>query len=327
MSKNILEVKKLKKYFPIYGGVFSRQIGSCKAVDDISFNIKTGEIFGLVGESGCGKSTTGRTVLNLLEPTEGSVTFDGNLIFDVEKNYFISKKEMRNIRKDMQIIFQDPYACLDPRMNVGAIVAEGLIKHGVAKGKEAVEMAKELLELCGLRGSNVSKYPHEFSGGQRQRIGIARALALKPKLVVGDEPIAALDVSIQAQVLCLMQELKEKLGLTYLFISHDLGVVRYFCDRIGVMYLGSFVEQAVSEVLFSNPVHPYTKCLLSAVPKTNPKEKKERIILYGDVPSPANPPKGCKFHTRCPQVMNICKELVPQMKEVEPEHFACCHIL
>jgi len=327
VAEYILEVKNLKKYFPIYGGIFSKKIGDVKAVDDVSFNIKKGEIFGLVGESGCGKSTTGRTVLNLLEPTEGSVTFEGKLIFDTAKNYSLGIKEMRSLRRDMQIIFQDPYASLDPRMNVGSIVAEGLIKHGVASRQEALERAKDLLELCGLRSSNISKYPHEFSGGQRQRIGIARALALEPKFVVGDEPLAALDVSIQSQVLMLMQELKEKLELTYLFISHDLGIIRYFCDRIGVMYLGSFVEQATSEQLFSNPVHPYTKCLLSAVPKTNPKEKKERIILAGDVPSPANPPKGCKFHTRCPYAMNQCKEMAPQMKEVEQGHFVSCHLI
>ena len=326
MTEFILEVKNLKKYFPIYGGLFSRQVGNVKAVDDISFNINKGEIFGLVGESGCGKSTTGRTILNLLKPTEGTVIFDGNVIYDSNTNYYLPTKELRKLRKDMQIIFQDPYTSLDPRMNIGSIVAEGLIKHKVAKGKEAIEMAKELLELCGLRGSNASKYPHEFSGGQKQRIGIARALALKPKFVIGDEPIAALDVSIQAQVLMLMQELKEKFGLTYLFISHDLGVIRYFCDRIGVMYLGSFVEQATSEELFANPLHPYTRCLLSAVPKSNPKEKKNRVILMGDVPSPANPPKGCKFHTRCPDVTEDCKGLVPEMKEVEPGHFVSCHM-
>lgn len=326
MAEYMLEVNNLKKYFPIHGGVFSKQIGAVKAVDDVSFSIKEGEIFGLVGESGCGKSTTGRTILNLLKPTEGAVTFNGKLIYDVQKKYAIDNKEMQNLRKDMQIIFQDPYASLDPRMNVGSIVAEGLIKHRIAKRKEAIEMSKELLELCGLSGSNVNKYPHEFSGGQRQRINIARALALKPKFIVGDEPIAALDVSIQAQVLTLMQDLKEKFGLTYLFISHDLGVVKYFCDRIGVMYLGSFVEQATSEELFTNSLHPYTKSLMSAIPVSNPNEKKERIILIGDVPSPANPPKGCKFHTRCLNVMNICKETNPVMKAVGANHWVCCHL-
>ncbi len=326
MSENILEVNNLKKYFPICSGVFSRVTGAVKAVDDISFTIKKGEIYGLVGESGCGKSTTGRTILNLLKPTYGSVVFNGKLIFDVEKKQHLDHKEMRSLRRDMQIIFQDPGTCLDPRMNVGTIVSEGLVEHGIAKRKEAINMSRELLELCGLRGECVTKYPHEFSGGQRQRIAIARALTLAPKFIIGDEPLAALDVSIQAQVLTLMQDLKENLGLTYLFISHDLGVVKYFCDRIGVMYLGSIAEQASSESLFANPLHPYTKSLLSAVPKSNPKEKKERIILKGDVPSPANPPKGCKFHTRCPHAMPVCKETVPQMKTIAIDHDVCCHL-
>lgn len=326
MENNLLEVKNLKKYFPIKNGFFSKAVNYVKSVDDISFNIKKGEIFGLVGESGCGKSTTGRTILNLLKPTYGSVVFEGKTIFDVEKNQYLNDKEMRSLRRDMQIIFQDPATCLDPRMKVGAIVAEGLIEHGIAKGKEAIARSKELLELCGMRGECVTKYPHEFSGGQRQRIAIARALTLTPKFIIGDEPIAALDVSIQAQVLTLMQKLKEELGLTYLFISHDLGAVKYFCDRIGVMYLGSFAEQGSSEELFANPLHPYTKSLLSAIPKSNPREKKERIILTGDIPSPANPPKGCKFHTRCPNVMPRCREEVPKMKEVETGHQVCCHL-
>jgi oligopeptide/dipeptide ABC transporter ATP-binding protein len=326
MSDNILEVKNLKKFFPVRSGVFSRVTGFVKSVDDVSFNIKKGEIFGLVGESGCGKSTTGRTILNLLKPTYGRVVFDGKVIYDVEKKQNISASEMRTLRRDMQLIFQDPGTCLDPRMNIGDIVAEGLIEHGVAKGKDALERVKKLLELCGLSGECVSKYPHEFSGGQRQRIAIARALTLTPKLVVCDEPLAALDVSIQAQVLTLMQELKQKLGLTYLFISHDLSVVKYFCDTIGVMYLGSFVEQGSSEQIFNNPLHPYTKCLLSAIPKSNPKEVKERIILKGDVPSPANPPSGCKFHTRCPYAMEKCKEVVPEMKSIEEGHSVCCHL-
>ena len=327
MATNLLEVKNLKKYFPITGGVFSKKIGDVKAVDDISFNIKKGEIYGLVGESGCGKSTTGRTILNLTDPSGGSVKFEEDVIYDIEKNIYIGKKKMNSLRRDMQIIFQDPYASLDPRMNVGSIVAEGLRKHNIAKGKESIDMAKELLELCGLRSSYVNKYPHEFSGGQRQRIGIARSLALKPKFIVCDEPIAALDVSIQAQVLTLMQELKEQFGLTYLFISHDLGVIKYFCDRIAVMYLGSFVEVASSEDLFNNPIHPYTKALLSAVPKSDPTIKKERIMLEGDVPSPANPPKGCKFHTRCSYAMDICKKVSPETNEVESGHFVSCHLV
>lgn len=326
MTEYILEANNLKKYFPIYGGVFSRLKGHVKAVDDITFKIRKKEIFGIVGESGCGKTTTGKTILNLLKPTGGSVVFDGKVIYDVEKSQYLNKKETRALRRNMQIIFQDPGSCLDPRMSVASIVGEGLLEHGLAKKKEVVDQVKELLELCGLRSEYVNKYPHEFSGGQRQRIAIARALALSPKFIVGDEPIAALDVSIQAQVLTLMQELKEKLELTYLFISHDLGVVKYLCDRTCVMYLGSIAEQASSEALFSNPLHPYTKCLLSAIPKSNPKEKKERIILSGDVPSPANPPKGCKFNTRCPRVMDICKERAPQMKEMDTDHLVCCHL-
>ena len=327
MTVNILEVKNLKKYFPIIGGVFSKKIGDVKAVDDISFSIKKGETYGLVGESGCGKSTTGRTILNLTKPTAGSVKFEDEVIFDIENKFNIEKTKMNSLRRDMQIIFQDPYASLDPRMNIGSIVSEGLRKHKIAKGKKAMDMAKELLELCGLRGTYINKYPHEFSGGQRQRIGIARSLALKPKFIVCDEPIAALDVSIQAQVLTLMQELKEQLGLTYLFISHDLSVIKYFCDRMAVMYLGSFVEVAESEKIFSNPIHPYTKALLSAVPKSDPTAKKDRIILEGDVPSPSNPPKGCKFHTRCSYVMDICKKVSPETKEVETGHFVNCHLV
>lgn len=326
MPEELLEVKNLKMYFPIRSGVFSRVTGAVRAVDGVSFNIRKGEVFGLVGESGCGKSTTGRAVLSLLKATAGSVSFEGKTVFDVEKRQTLGPDAMRSLRRNMQIIFQDPGTCLDPRMTVGAIVSEGLIEHKVALGQEALSRSRELLELCGLRGECVSRYPHELSGGQRQRIAIARALALEPKFIVGDEPVAALDVSIQAQVLTLMQELKEKLGLTYLFISHDLGVVKYLCDRIGVMYLGSFVEQATSEQLFSNALHPYTRSLLSAIPKSNPKEKKERIILKGDVPSPANPPKGCKFHTRCPAAMSVCGESEPAMKEMAKDHFVCCHL-
>lgn len=326
MAEKLIEVNNLKKYFPIYGGILSRKVGNVKAVDGVSFSIKKGEIFGLVGESGCGKSTTGRTIINLLKPTAGSVVFDNKLIFDVEKNQYISNRQMKELRKDIQIIFQDPSTCLDPRYNVGAIVSEGLIEYNICSKTEAIDRSKELLELCGLNISNIRKYPHELSGGQKQRIGIARALALNPRFIVADEPIAALDVSIQAQVLTLMQELKMKFDLTYLFISHDLGVVRYFCDRIGVMYLGSFVEYTTSDILFANPIHPYTRCLLSAMPKSNPKDKKERIILQGDVPSPANPPKGCKFHTRCPYAMEKCKKQIPSIKEIEPEHFVSCHL-
>lgn len=325
MNDMLIEVKNLKKYFPIKGFMSGKK-GDVKAVDDISFSIKRGEIFGLVGESGCGKSTTGRTMLNLTRPTAGKVVFDGQTVYDVENNIYIDKNEMQNLRKNMQIIFQDPYASLDPRMNVSSIVTEGILKHRLMNKKEAVEKAKNLLELCGLDKENIKKYPHEFSGGQRQRIGIARALALDPKFIVGDEPIAALDVSIQAQVLTLMQELKERLKLTYLFISHDLSVVRYFCDRIGVMYLGSLVELGTSAQLFGNTAHPYSQALLSAVPKSSPLEQKKRILLKGDVPSPANPPSGCKFHTRCMYAEDICSEKVPKLKLVGEGHYAACHL-
>ncbi|QOR34055.1 ABC transporter ATP-binding protein [Clostridium sp. 'deep sea'] len=326
MSKALVEVKNLKKYFPITGGVFSKKIGEVKAVDGVSFNINKGEIYGLVGESGCGKSTTGRTILNLLNPTQGSVKFNGKTLYDVEKKVAINKQEMRNLRKDMQIIFQDPFASLDPRMNVGAIISEGLICHKLASKTEALNRARELLELCGLPSSNIKKYPHEFSGGQRQRISIARSLALNPQFIIGDEPIAALDVSVQAQILMLLQDLKEKMDLTYLFISHDLGVIKYFCDKIAVMYLGSFVEVGTSEELFNNPKHPYTKVLLSAMPVIDITQKKERIILQGDVPSPANPPTGCKFHTRCPYAMDICSKEIPKQTKLSESHYYHCHL-
>lgn len=327
MSKPLIEITNLKKYFPIRGGIFSKKVGDIKAVDDITFTIGEGEIFGLVGESGCGKSSAGRAISNLYKPTAGKVVFDGEVIFDVDENYYIEKKKMQKMRRNIQMIFQDPFASLDPRMSIGAIVSEGLIKHKIMGKEEALERTKELLEICGLDKSNVSKYPHEFSGGQRQRIGIARSLALNPKFIIADEPTAALDVSIQAQVLTLMQELKESMGLTYLFISHDLSLVRYFCDRLGIMYLGSFVEIGTAEQLFDNTMHPYSQALLSAVPRSHPSEVKERIILEGDVPSPANPPKGCKFHTRCPHAMPICSEVAPEMKEVEPGHTVWCHLV
>ncbi len=327
MAEDLLEVEGLKKYFPIKEGVFSKTVGHVKAVDHVSFKIKQGEIFGLVGESGCGKTTVGRTLLSLLEPTEGLVKFDQQILYNTETGERINKNDLRKLRKEMQIIFQDPYASLDPRMNVGMIVSEGLRKHKLVKNKkEAIEKSKELLELCGLEGSNVRKYPHEFSGGQRQRIGVARALALEPKFLVADEPIAALDVSIQAQMLKFMTDLKDRLGLTYLFISHDLSVVRYFCDRVAVMYLGSFAEQAPTKKLFKKPLHPYTQSLLSAVPKSDPAVKKKREILKGDVPSPADPPSGCKFHTRCKYAEDKCKIKIPVYREIEPDHFVSCHL-
>ena len=327
MSDVLLHVDGLKKHFPIHGGIFSRQVGAVKAVDGVSFSVNSGEIFGLVGESGCGKSTVGRTILNLLEPTAGKVTFDGTVIYDVEQKQKLSSSEMRRLRRNMQIIFQDPFASLDPRMTIGTIVSEGLIAHKLATRSEAMERSEALLEKCGISIENINRYPHEFSGGQRQRISIARALAFGPRFIIGDEPIAALDVSIQAQILTLMQDLKDEFGLTYIFISHDLGVVRYFCDRIAVMYLGTFVETGTSEHLFSNPVHPYAQALLSAMPTLDSERSQERIILRGSVPNPANAPSGCKFHTRCPHAMQRCSEDAPVMKEVEPGHMAACHLL
>lgn len=323
----LVTVQNLKKWFPITGGVFSRHLGDVKAVDGVSFQIQKGETFGLVGESGCGKSTIGRSLLRLTKPTAGRVTYGDQLLFDVEQQRYLELPQLRLLRRNMQIIFQDPFASLDPRMSVGAIVAEGLIAHHIARGKAAFEQAQALLLLCGLPPESVHKYPHEFSGGQRQRISIARALAFHPAFVVADEPIAALDVSIQAQILTLMQELKEQLQLTYLFISHDLGVVRYFCDRIAVMYLGSFVETGSSDQLFASARHPYTQALLSAMPSIDRSRHAERIILQGSVPSPANPPPGCKFHTRCPQARPECSQQTPTLREIEPGHSVACHLV
>jgi len=325
LGTELLKVKNLKKYYTTKKGFFSRDSRIVKAVDDVSFNIMEGSSFGLVGESGCGKSTIARTILNLLEPSGGTVEFNNEIIYNVEDNIYLSKEEMRRKRKEMQIIFQDPYASLDPRMNIGDIVTEGLKKHNIAQGNNAVNMAKEFLELCGLRGDSINKYPHEFSGGQRQRIGIARAMVLKPKFIIGDEPISALDVSIQAQVTNLLIDLKERFKLTYLFISHDLSFVRYFCDRVAVMYLGSIIEIGDSEEVFNKRLHPYTKSLISAIPTANPLLRANRIILEGDVPSPSNPPNGCKFHTRCKYCTSICKEQVPTLDEVDKGYFAACH--
>ncbi|MFP4979169.1 ABC transporter ATP-binding protein [Paenibacillus sp. CN-4] len=325
MTQPLIQVKNLAKHYPHAGGWFARAKGSTKAVDGLSFDIQKGESFGLVGESGCGKSTTGRAILNLTEPTSGSITFNGRAIFDSAQNVHLAGSQMRSLRRDMQIIFQDPYASLNPRMSVGRIIAEGIKKHRIVHGKKAWELAGDYLEKCGLSRDNLQRYPHEFSGGQRQRIGIARALALKPRFIVADEPIAALDVSIQAQVLNLMSDLKEELGLTYLFISHDLSIVRYFCDHIGVMYLGNLVEVGTKEDLFHNPLHPYTKALLSSIPIDKPGQRKERIQLNGDIPSPSNPPSGCKFHTRCPYAVDHCRQIAPQMQQAEGEHLVSCH--
>lgn len=320
----ILEVRGLKKHFPVRGGVFSRVSAWVKAVDDVSFDIREGETFGLVGESGCGKTTLGRTILRLMEPTGGQAIFEGQNLFTMDS------KRLRATRRRMQIIFQDPYSSLNPRMTVGAIVGEPLLVHRLAKGAELQERVHQLLSRVGLRPEHHSRYPHEFSGGQRQRIGIARALALNPRFVVCDEAVSALDVSIQAQILNLLKDLQEEYHLAYLFISHDLNVVEYLADRIAVMYLGKLVETASAQSLFQNPRHPYTQALLSANPVPDPTIQVERILLHGDVPSPLNPPPGCRFHTRCPQVMEKCKTEDPHLIQVgrpgEEEHKVWCHL-
>ncbi|KQL53829.1 dipeptide/oligopeptide/nickel ABC transporter ATP-binding protein [Heyndrickxia shackletonii] len=316
----LIKIENLKKSFPIQGGVFGKKVGEVKAVDDISFFIQKGETLGLVGESGCGKSTTGRMILRLLEPTSGKISFEGKDITS------FSHTELRKIRSQMQMIFQDPFASLNPRHTVEKILEEPLIVHGVKDKKARKRKVKELLEIVGLNESHLKRYPHQFSGGQRQRIGIARALILNPKLIIADEPVSALDVSIQAQVLNLLKDLQKNFDLTYLFIAHDLGVVRHISDRVGVMYLGRIVELADSEDVYTNPKHPYTEALLSAVPIPDVDFQKERIILQGDVPSPANPPKGCAFHTRCPYAMDKCQSEKPVFKEVEKGHFTACHL-
>lgn len=314
-KKLLVQVNGLKKYFRLHHGTL-------KAVDGLSFDLYKGETLGLVGESGCGKSTAGRTILRLYEPTDGEVIFDGQNIAELKRS------EMKNIRQRMQIIFQDPYASLNPRMTVEDIIGEPMDIHGLAKGQERLEKIEHLLELVGLSGDHMTRFAHEFSGGQRQRIGIARALALNPEFIVCDEPISALDVSIQAQVVNLLKDLQNRLGLTYLFIAHDLSMVRYISDRILVMYLGNMVELATSEVLHENPLHPYTKALLSAVPIPDPEKEKtrERIAIEGEVPSPIDPPAVCPFCTRCTHVMDICKKQKPEWKEMEPGHFVACHL-
>jgi peptide/nickel transport system ATP-binding protein len=317
-TKPLLEVNNLKKYFPIRGGILSRVVANVKAVEDVSLTVKRGEVVGLVGESGSGKTTAGRAILRLIEPTSGEVKFEG---VDVTK---LSKGQMREYRKEMQIIFQDPFASLNPRMTVGDIVGEAMVIHKLARGKEKEEKVASLLEKVGLSPNHIRRYPHEFSGGQRQRIGIARALAVDPKLIVADEPVSALDVSIQAQVVNLLQDLKEELGLTLLFIAHDLAVVEYISDKVVVMYLGRVMEIAPAKELYRNPVHPYTQALLSAVPIPDPLIKRERVILQGDIPSPINPPSGCVFRTRCPIAAKECAEVVPPLEEVSPGHFKAC---
>lgn len=316
----LLEVVNLKKYFPVESGFLKKSVEYVKAVDDVSFKIYRGETLGLVGESGCGKSTTGRMLVNLLKPTSGEVKFEGK---DITK---LKGAEEREFRKNIQIIFQDPYASLNPRMTVGDIIAEPIKINRLAKGEEVEKRVLKLLEYVGLASYHRNRYPHEFSGGQRQRVGIARALAVNPKLIVCDEPVSALDVSIQAQVLNLLDDLQKEFKLTYLFIAHGLNVVKHVSDRVGVMYLGKLVEIGDADSLYDNPLHPYTKALLSAIPVPDPAKKRERIILSGDVPSPLNPPEGCRFHTRCQSCMEICKKKEPELKDVGQNHRVACHL-
>ncbi|MHB0885159.1 MAG: ABC transporter ATP-binding protein [Bacillota bacterium] len=316
----LVRVEGLKKHFPVMGGVFSRPVGYVRSVDGVSFDIPRGKSFGLVGESGCGKTTTARLVLRLLEPTAGRVLFEGR---DLNK---MGREELRKMRRQMQIIFQDPYASLNPRIPVEQIVGESLEVHGIAKGKAKHDRVLELLEMVGLRPEQARRYPHEFSGGQRQRIGVARALALNPKLIVADEPVSALDVSIQSQIINLLEDLQKKLGLTYLFIAHDLSVVRHISDLVGVMYLGKLVELASEKDLYDRPLHPYSRALLSAVPIPDPDHPRERIVLEGDVPSPVNPPSGCRFHTRCPIAVDRCKVEEPEFRDLGGGHQVACHL-
>lgn len=320
MNDTLLEVEHLKKYFPIRKGLWNKTVGQVKAVDDISFSVRRGETFGLVGESGCGKSTTGRSILRLIEPSGGNVRFEGREITE------LSAEDMRKQRRDMQIVFQDPFSSLDPRHSVQRILEEPLIVHGISSRKERQQRIAKLIEVVGLTRTHLHRYPHQFSGGQRQRIGIARALALQPKLIVADEPVSALDVSIQSQVINLLQDLQTEFKLTYIFIAHDLTVVKHICDRVAVMYLGRIVEIADKQRLYETPRHPYTQALLSAVPEPDPDLKRERIILQGEVPSPANAPVGCAFHTRCPQAMQICSEVRPQLLDTGDGHLTACHL-
>ncbi len=316
----LLEVKNLVKHYPIKAGVLQKTVGKVRSVDGVSFSIERGKTFGLVGESGCGKTTIGRTLIRLVEPTSGQAFLNGQDIFS------LNKKDLKALRPKLQMIFQDPYSSLNPRMPVGEIIGEAVREHNLVEKDRLKDYILQIMEECGLRRYYIDRYPHEFSGGQRQRICIARALALRPELVIADEPVSALDVSIQAQVINLMKDLQTKNGLTYLFISHDLSVVEYLADTVGVMYLGSLVELATKEQIFSNPKHPYTRALLSAVPIPDPDKKMNRIILEGDIPSASNPPKGCKFHTRCPNCMDICKEQAPVWKDYGNGHYTACHL-
>ena len=317
-SQDMIQVKNLIKYFPVRGGLLQRVVAQVKAVEDVSFTVKEGETLGLVGESGCGKTTVGRTMLRLTEPTSGEVLFNGANVFK------LAGRDLKDMRRNMQIIFQDPYASLDPRMPIGESVMEGLKIHGIGTPRERFDKAIETLKKVGLEDYHARRYPHEFSGGQRQRIGIARALALRPKFIVCDEPVSALDVSIQSQVLNILKDLQKEFGLTYLFIAHNLSVVEHISDRVAVMYLGKMVEMAPRDELFRNPLHPYTQALMSAIPIPDPKVRRERIILKGDVPSPLNPPPGCHFNPRCPVAMSHCRNVEPPLKEVSPGHWAAC---
>jgi oligopeptide transport system ATP-binding protein len=319
MREVLLEVKNLKKYFPIKGGILQRTVGHVRAVENVSFKISKGETLGLVGESGCGKSTVGRTILRLHEKTEGNVIFKGTDIFDLKK------RDLQRLRPQIQIVFQDPYSSLNPRLTVGDIIGEALLEHGLCAKKDLKQRVLKVMDQCGLLAFHIDRYPHEFSGGQRQRIGIARALALNPEFIVCDEPVSALDVSIQSQIINLLSDLQKEYGFSYLFISHDLSVVRHISHRVAVMYLGSLVETADKTELYENPLHPYTKALLSAVPLPDPRLKRERIILSGDLPSPANPPSGCRFHTRCPKCSEICSQQLPELKDVGNNHLVACH--
>lgn len=315
----ILEVKNLKKFFPITGSL-NNTVSQVKAVNDVSFSLIKGETYGLVGESGCGKSTTGRTILRLLEPTEGEVIYDGQNINKLKGN------DLRNIRRELQMVFQDPYSSLNPRKRIGTILEETLKIHKIGNKKERTEQVMNILNKVGFQREHYYRFPHEFSGGQRQRIGLARALIINPSIIICDEPVSALDVSIQSQVLNLLEDVQQEFNLTYLFISHDLGVVRHISDRIGVMYLGKLVEESPTDELYSNPLHPYTKALLSAIPVPNPFVKREKIKLIGEIPSPVNPPSGCVFHTRCPFAMDVCKQEEPALKTIVQEHKVACHL-
>ena len=319
-SEYLLEVTNLKKYFPIKGGLLSHTVGQVKAVDGVTFRIKRGTTMGLVGESGCGKSTVGRTILRLMEKTDGEVRFNGIDIFS------LNRQELRKMRTKLQIIFQDPYSSLSPRLPISEIIGEAVREHNLVPAAEFDDYITKIMKECGLQEYHKDRYPHEFSGGQRQRICIARALALNPEFILCDEPVSALDVSIQAQIINLLRDLQKQFGLTYLFISHDLSVVEHISDTVGVMYLGNLVEFSDTEKIFDHPLHPYTVALFSAIPVPDPNYKMKRIVLQGSIPSPANPPSGCKFHTRCEKCMEICKHISPDWAEVEPGHFCACHL-